>query len=120
MCYSSLTIARPLIVEDIEAWEYGPVVPVLYYEFKKFGRYPIPVQHVEETKHIKDEDIVLLDKVLDEYGGFEGIELSSMTHQKGTPWTKSYRKGARNIIKNDLIKHYYSERSKMASNGKYQ
>ena len=32
----------PLIDEVIEAWEYGPVVPNVYHEFKKFGNRPIP------------------------------------------------------------------------------
>jgi len=32
---------QPLIDELIEAWEYGPVVPNVYHEFKEFGNQPI-------------------------------------------------------------------------------
>src|SRR5437870_4490658 len=32
---------QPLVQEDIQAWSYGPVIPSLYGEFKKFGNGPI-------------------------------------------------------------------------------
>src|SRR4051794_9267350 len=28
---------QPLIDEAIEAWDYGPVIPSIYHEFKRFG-----------------------------------------------------------------------------------
>src|ERR1700676_3931940 len=31
----------PLIEEHPEAWDYGPVIPSVYHEFKLFGRKPI-------------------------------------------------------------------------------
>jgi uncharacterized phage-associated protein len=32
---------RPLIKQEFEAWDYGPVIPSLYREFKKFKDQPI-------------------------------------------------------------------------------
>ena len=32
---------QPLIDELVEAWEYGPVIPNVYHEFKVFGNQPI-------------------------------------------------------------------------------
>src|SRR5437870_3577302 len=32
---------QPLIDEAVEAWTYGPVIPSLYHEFKKYGGGPI-------------------------------------------------------------------------------
>ena len=32
---------EPLIDERFEAWQYGPVVPSIYHQFKAFGRRPI-------------------------------------------------------------------------------
>ena len=109
---------EPLIVEDIEAWRYGPVVPILYYEFKKYGGANVPYIPVEETKHIKERDMALLDKVMDVYGGYEGVQLSSMTHQKGSPWYRIWHdRGKSRTIPNKIIKEYYVEKAKQSSNG---
>jgi hypothetical protein len=32
---------RPLIVQNVEAWDYGPVIRDLYQDFKRFGNGPI-------------------------------------------------------------------------------
>src|ERR1700689_5397887 len=39
--YLALTGGRPMINEPVEAWKFGPVVPSLYYELKKYGETPI-------------------------------------------------------------------------------
>ena len=31
----------PLINEYFEAWDYGPVIPTVYYEFREYGNNPI-------------------------------------------------------------------------------
>ena len=33
--------AQPLVNEDIEAWQYGPVIPSLYHKYKQYGSNPI-------------------------------------------------------------------------------
>ena len=32
---------KPLIEDYVQAWEFGPVIPDLYHEFKKYGNTPI-------------------------------------------------------------------------------
>src|SRR5215467_7486621 len=46
--YLALTGER-LIDERVEAWKYGPVVPSIYHEFKRFGNEPI-TEYATETK----------------------------------------------------------------------
>jgi uncharacterized phage-associated protein len=107
-----------LIVENIEAWEYGPVVPILYHEFKRYGNSTVPHTPIEETKFIKESDVALLDKIIEVYGCLNGLQLSAMTHQKGTPWYRVWHSGGRNsIIPNDMIKEYYVEKAKQSSDG---
>ena len=108
---------RPLIVDDIQAWEYGPVVPVLYYQFEKYAGEVVPVVQVEDVKSISSDDKALLDKVIDVYGKYSGMELSAMTHQDGTPWSMVWKRGTKKIIPNDIIKSYYINKAKVTSSG---
>src|SRR5215216_2283072 len=39
--WSLINLGRPLVRHKFEAWEFGPVLPYLYREFKTFDRSPI-------------------------------------------------------------------------------
>jgi uncharacterized phage-associated protein len=94
----------PLIDEVIQAWEYGPVVPQVYHEFKQFGSRPIPAGALGTlfelsparkvrivTPIIPPEDQKtheFLKEILKVFGPYSAIQLSRSTHQDGTPWAK--------------------------------
>lgn len=85
---------QPLINEAVEAWQYGPVIPSLYHEFKRFGSGQIHGKAmifdnvgVREAPTPSDPAIcTFLNNVWNSYGPYEGITLSEMTHASGTPW----------------------------------
>ena len=123
---------NPLIEDRIEAWKYGPVIPSLYEEFKGFGRDPIAKGYraeevvaasiiPEANSEVELSDTLqLLDEVWDTYKGFDGIDLSELTHQEGTPWettrkSKWFRRSP--PIKNEAIRDYYVKMSEKG-NGK--
>lgn len=84
-----------LIDENPEAWKYGPVIPSLYHQFKSFGNSPIRSQNVSFSlgdKKIED----FLDRIWNVYGSFDGVQLSSKTHQENSPWSLVW-----NSIKNN-------------------
>lgn len=97
---------KPLICSDIEAWKYGPVIPSLYRELKRqrnkrsadrllyCGTKKSSNLFASRKDFINsqftDDQRVLIDRVLSEYGDFSAMDLSSMTHQEGTPWSKIY------------------------------
>ncbi len=96
----------------IEAWQYGPVMPDLYHATKRFGRDPIPLSLVgDENKiFVSPDDANFLRDVFDKYGHLNGIQLSYLTHQSGTPWDSVYRPGVSQIgIPDDLIRSHYRE-----------
>jgi uncharacterized phage-associated protein len=87
---------RPLIRETVEAWKYGPVIPDLYDQLKSFGGAPVtdPVpwwdydaglERVSPPTFPTDTRDVL-DRVWAAYKHLNGLQLSTLTHQKGTPW----------------------------------
>lgn len=98
---------KPLIDEDVEAWQYGPVIPSVYHRFKKYGRNYI--QPPKRTPEIPDEERKnLVDRVYEVYCDYNGLELSSMSHTSGSPWDIVHqgRPGV-SVIPNDLIETYF-------------
>ena len=103
---------KGLFYNQIEAWQYGPVIPDLYHSTKSYGRKPIPLKRIGDPNdtQVSPEDYAFLEDVFDKYGHLDGITLSYLTHQAGSPWSQVYQEGARSIkIPNSLIAEYYRE-----------
>ena len=106
---------RPLIRDRIEAWRYGPVVPNLYRDIKRWGNTPVeePLSlPASGAGNLSPEEIEVLDEVLNAYGDLSGVQLSSLTHASDTPWHQVYfDEGGQETehvpITNDLIKQHF-------------
>lgn len=115
---------EPLIGESIQAWKYGPVVPSIYNEFKRYKDCQIdspaheiivgpdgdPFFYFPTVQG--DDEVKLLENVWQAHKSFTGIELSALTHQKNTPWDITWNKrNGKNkwaeIIPNDIIEEHY-------------
>ena len=93
-----------LFEDDIEAWQYGPVVPNVYKHFKGSSKGAIVLNEgIDEIELDSDEQENMFRQVMDEYGKFNAIRLMEMTHNE-KPW-KSTNIG--NIIDVDLMKTYF-------------
>ena len=109
-----------LIDEGVEAWQYGPVVPSVYHEFKKYRDRQVTTPGYIFTEHAKfitptvenQETVLFLKKVWDYYKGYNGLQLSSLTHQPDTPWDIVYNKKREIIIGTELIKEHYQSKAK--------
>lgn len=103
---------RDLFRNRIEAWQYGPVIPDLYHATKQYGKNPIPLGAIgsPEQSGVERETHVFLEDVFEKYGNLDGITLSYLTHQRGTPWDQVYVPNVRRIeIPDYLIKQHYDE-----------
>lgn len=99
---------RDLFGNRIEAWKYGPVIPDLYRATKQFGRNPIPLELIDDASSMDPATRAFLLDVHSKYGHLDGIALSSLTHQSGTPWDQVYEEGVLNReISDDIIRNYY-------------
>ena len=111
-----------LFSEEIEAWKYGPVIPSLYHEFKKFGYDTIKGKSVrmdvtdDFEVHVSVPEIPtsdertrgILDIVWDVYKNYTGTALIRKTHQADSPWTAVYEPNVHDIvIPDDLIKPHF-------------
>jgi len=113
---------RQLFDEPVQAWKYGPVVPSVYFEFKRWGNLPIMaygtkldisdevdeaagdnpgeaqsgIVRMEYPPEIEDEDVREgLDWVWKMYSPYTGVSLSQLTHAKNTPWGDTYKPWSR-------------------------
>ena len=97
----------PLIKEKVQAWQYGPVIPELYFRLKTNDLDTISVFYDDVQRLERDENTTkLLDAVYTKYGKYDGIQLSNLTHQKKTPWDITVNKYESEITE-DLIKEHY-------------
>lgn len=101
---------RPLITDEIQAWQYGPVIPRLYNKMKDFRSLPVqgPLP-TGQDEALSDEEEDIIVQVYDIYGAMSGPALSRLTHAKGTPWAMTYEDGVFGIvIPNDIIEDHYA------------
>lgn len=96
-----------LFTNEIDAWNFGPVVSVVYSNFKKI---------VEKTERdgigdipITPEEMDLIMDVWEQYRTFSASELVRLTHKEGTPWKAVYDPKEKNKhIPMELIREYFS------------
>jgi len=128
----------PLLDEVVEAWKFGPVVPSLYHEFKRFGAGRIEGERFRKVEHSRnggwtlvpcempddtDEATLaraLIERVWEVYREYTGVQLSNLTHQAGTPWQKTWdgmgeRKRKGKDIDEDMIRDHFKQLAGTAS-----
>ena len=107
---------KALISDNVEAWNYGPVISSVYHGFKHFGDSKIEVDpNVDNIKTNLDSDglaIQVIDGVLNLYGHLDAMHLVNLTHQPDTPWYITWNEMGGNRyysfpIDNEIIKNHY-------------
>ena len=109
--------------DKIEAWDFGPVVPAAYHEYKQYGSGDIPtiesyvlfdtddIWNTERVKFnddvITDEDKNRINKVVDKFSGYSATDLVAITHRQ-SPWMDAYAPYINNKITLDAIKEYFN------------
>ena len=120
---SSSHIAEPCFCEKIEAWDFGPVVPVAYMEYKHFGSGDIPTIHsylertgdkawefkrsIFDDSIIKGKDKEEINSVVDYFSKYSASSLVGITHRQA-PWKNAYEPGSNNEITVESLREYFS------------
>jgi len=124
--YLAIT-GKPLLDEHIEAWRFGPVVPSIYHEFKKYGNGPIQAPATTTSVvnnagrltlslvpiELCGEDSGLAKKIIREvwekYKHLSAIQLSNFTHLPESPWSQTPNKEIMGTdIEDARIQQYFS------------
>ena len=133
----NLAINRaPLVTDELQAWDYGPVFPKLYDSAKYFGSasIPRPLTDMDSDRFafflgkpsdpagrplvadISPAERDVLQRVWRRYGGYSAFKLSDLTHKPGTPWYQTYfGPGKSAPIKNETIRAHYVELARRAT-----
>ena len=97
---------KPLFDNNIEAWDYGPVIPDVYYEYNRFIANPITGVVPIDTNLFDCDEVKLIESVVNNKFKINVWELVKQTH-KETPWKKNYISGLKKQIPiSDLIENF--------------
>tara|TARA_R110002074_G_scaffold384791_2_gene565654 strand:- start:555 stop:1199 length:645 start_codon:yes stop_codon:yes gene_type:complete len=126
-----------LVLDPVEAWDYGPVFPELYQHAKFFGRNPITREitpsdndavafflspEIRKDKKpyqaklsASEKDII--DRVWNRFGNFSAFQLSELTHKPDTPWYQTYfTRGKSAVINSKVIRSHYENLARLGLN----
>lgn len=115
---------EPCFREEIEAWDFGPVVPSVYREFKSFGGGDIPpvtsyynlesennfwsIREVPyDSNCISKRDKELINDIIDKFSAYSASELVKITHNQA-PWKNAYIPQRNAIITKEAIRGYFN------------
>ena len=100
---------KPCFHESIEAWDFGSVIPDVFYKYSVYGSGHIP--YVKESKasyiiSVKDKE--LLKGIIDECSMYSSTRLLGIIHNQ-TPWIEAYESGYHNEIRQESIKEFFED-----------
>jgi uncharacterized phage-associated protein len=98
--WNLILLSRPLVKQQFEAWQFGPVLQYLYREFREFDNRPIAGRakkldprtgkSVIVKYTLDNETEELLSRVVDFYSLLTPADLVQMSHAEGGPWDKAW------------------------------
>ena len=97
---------RPAFEDRIEAWQYGPVVPEVYFAYSSYGATPILLQY--DKINLDAEERNAANIVINSFLKTPAFALVNETHKVNSPWYDAYHSSGDNIISNESIVQYFS------------
>lgn len=112
-----------LLNNTFEAWDYGPVIRVVYDTFKQYGKNPIIEKakrfdpkancYVNAECNLTTNERAFLELIYDTYAVQDAYKLSEDSHIEGGPWHTIRKSAEAEVcpgmkIPNELIKSYFT------------
>lgn len=103
----------PAFSESFEAWNYGPVVPEVYDQYRVYGASPICRKYDTQlaASTVLEPLRRIVDDVLEDYGRETAWHLVQYTHKANSPWSEAIRDGKKVISKEDMKKYFSSNKT---------
>ena len=107
---------EPLITEQPEAWDNGPVYRSIWDHIPDYGygkpncMLIDPISKEPFIANLKTNEADIIDHVWNRFKIYSAVELSELTHQPGTPWFNAYfHRGRNSALHNVEVRDYYIE-----------
>lgn len=92
---------------QIEAWDFGPVIPDVYHKYKIYGSADIPKSEGTQcTGIIRNSDLRRIQDMINQCAPYSASYLVEKTHNQA-PWKNAYIKYCNNPITSNAIKTYF-------------
>lgn len=94
---------RMLFLDEFCAWQLGPVIPYVYYEYCSYAGRPILEYYDKTDISVADQSVLI--ELVKRYANISASTLVNITHKKGSAWDLIYKNGVgnRNVIPFSLI-----------------
>lgn len=95
----------PFFKDEIEAWQFGPVIPTVYYQYAAFG--PAPITMFKTPKiDLEQEEKIELEQIVREKTVLSLWDILADIHKKGKAWDMYYKVNERNVIPKKAMELY--------------
>ncbi len=98
------------LIEDghFEAWDYGPVLPVIYRHVSAFGSRPVGNVFRRVPSEAKDDELQMIKDTVEHLAEMDPFKLVAIVHEPDSAWYKHYRPGDRHIVipQSDIQEEY--------------
>lgn len=100
---------RPLIDDEVRAWDFGPVIPELYERLRRYGRGVVTddLPHDPDAIAPDGSEMEAIRTTWETYRDTGAWTLSTISHLEGSPWEQIWRQRKYAPIPNDIIQDYY-------------
>ena len=88
-----------LFQDDIEAWQYGPVIPNVYYAFNGYSSSDINT--IQDNIEIDECERNIINPIIDDKSTLSAWNLVQQTHSE-PPWKSVYGSGEKIITKEEM------------------
>ncbi|MCD2517042.1 DUF4065 domain-containing protein [Massilia sp. G4R7] len=104
---------EPLIEEEVRAWDFGPVIPVLYEELRRYGRGNVEDDLVHELPpELHDSESSQMEAIRTAWASYKDMtawQLSEISHLDESPWAQVWNQRRYAPIPDRLIRDYYRQ-----------
>lgn len=101
--YTLRCFEEPAFDSEIQNWQYGPVVPVAYFAYSRYGAAPLEINYETKIEPILEKAKLIIDKVIDACLRISVRELVRKTHEED-PWKNTRPNEV--ISQNSLMKFF--------------
>jgi len=98
-----------LFDEDIQAWRFGPVVPVAYEQYAGYGKKIIRQELKASRESMSNDDLKTIVAICNWGFPYSSKALVDKTHVPNSPWDITFSTNKYSVIPNELIRTFFAQ-----------